>query len=903
MTSKNLLHSRISAVAVTGLLGILLGTSVPAVAQTTDLTPAQRQLLNQLPASQREAALRQLRQLSIPPASATTEAAPAAPPAQADPSALDIIEFAEQRPSRFESGDTLVISARAAMESKIRSAELIRQNNPYVLNGDGLVDIPGVGELNLAGLTEREAVIRLQSEPALRGISFGVVLLPVRPTGADALRPFGYELFKGDRVTQAQDLATPVPADYTIGPGDIIRVQLFGNENAGYELTVEREGTILFPELGPLAVAGMGFGQLREFIGQRVEKQLIGTQVSVSMGALRSVQVFLVGDVNSPGSYTVGALSTMTTVLAQGGGVAENGSLRRIQLKRGGKRVGVLDVYDLLLRGDSSKDFRVQAGDVVFVPPVGTRVAVTGEVKRPAIYEYKGAANVADVVNLAGGLSARAFATGTKIERLVPESGLATIDASLGDSSGREIKVQDGDTIHVPASLERMGGSVSIVGNVERPGNHEWRQGLRVSQVVPDADYVKPGSDLHYVLIRRQESPNDLPSFFSVDLELAWRMRDGPVDLTLQAGDQIHVFDLDAGRTQYLAPIIDELRRRANADKPLQTVRVGGSVNAGGEVPLEQGMRISDLVRAGGGLAQSAFRGEAELTRSTTAGGVRTTSIVTVDLDSALSGDDGANLVLQPFDTLIIREVSEWRDQEFVELVGEFAFPGRYSIRRGEKLSSVIARAGGLTDLAFLRGSVFTRTELRAREREQIEGLVARVEADLAGLALSNAESAEAAATGQVLLRQLQNADPVGRLVIDMQEVVDGSLENDILLKDGDVLRVPRRPQSVMVLGEVQYATSHVFDPGLSRNDYIGRSGGVTARADKRRIYIVRASGEVLVSDASRFFARRNGTNIEPGDTIVVPLDTDRTKPLTLWTGVTQVIYNLAIAVAAVNSF
>jgi len=347
---------------------------------------------------------------------------------------------------------------------------------------------------------------------------------------------------------------------------------------------------------------------------------------------------------------------------------------------------------------------------------------------------------------------------------------------------------------------------------------------------------------------------------------------------------------------------------------PARVVTVGGMVRAPGSYPLEDGMKISDLVRAGASLADSAYGLTAELTRYEVREGTRrVVDLVEVDLSALLAGDLAADLRLQPFDHLNIKQVSEWRRQGSVELRGEVRFPGEYFIEPGERLSNVIARAGGLTEQAFLSGSVFLREDLRRREGEQIQRLVNRLEADLATLAMQASRAAamqgagartdQSMGVGQALLTQLRRTQPVGRLVIDLPAVLSGDELNDVVLKNGDTLIIPELSQEVTVLGEVQYATSHFHSSGLSRNDYIGASGGLTANADERRIYIVRANGAVVAGDGSRkWFRQSGGMEVKPGDAIVVPMDVDRVPGLALWQSASTIVFNLAVAVAAIGA-
>jgi protein involved in polysaccharide export with SLBB domain len=693
----------------------------------------------------------------------------------------------------------------------------------------------------------------------------------------------------------------PVPADYVIGPGDTINVQLFGNESMEYFLPVSREGTISFPEIGPLNVSGLSFQDMRTMITNRVEQQMIGVQASITLGELRSIQVFVLGDVVRPGSYTVTGLAAISHALFASGGIRPIGSLRNIALRRDGATVATLDLYAFLLRGDTRSDIRIQPGDAIFVPPIGPTVAVNGEVRRPAIYEIKDEQTVADIIALAGGLNANANRSAVKLERVVPNRGTTVRDVDLTTNDARTA-VQDGDVLRVQPNLEQLESSVRLAGNVFQPGLAQWFEGMRLTDLLPSPELVKRMTDLNYVLVRREITPNVDVEVVSADLERAWQQPTGPANIALRPRDTVYVFNVEEGRQDVVTVLIDELEAQASPNTPLPVARVGGQVRAPGEYPLEPGMRVSDLLRAGGGLSEAAYATNAELTRYEVINGeYRETELITVNLAGLLRGDPTADAVLQPYDFLSIREVSRWRGEEAVTLGGEVAFPGTYPIRRGELLSSVLERAGGLTDLAFPEGSVFTREELRERERRQIEVLASRVERDLAALSVTDPASAATLETGQALISQLRSAEPTGRWAIRLDEIIAGRQEADIVLKDGDVLLVPDQRQEVTVLGEVQYATSHVFDRVLSRDDYIYRSGGLSQRADKRRIYVVRANGEVVADSGGSWFRRDDGGDIRPGDSIVVPLDVD--QPLVRWSSITQIIYNLALGAAAVASF
>jgi polysaccharide biosynthesis/export protein len=374
--------------------------------------------------------------------------------------------------------------------------------------------------------------------------------------------------------------------------------------------------------------------------------------------------------------------------------------------------------------------------------------------------------------------------------------------------------------------------------------------------------------------------------------------------------DRIVVFDLESGRERVIRPLLNEIRTQARYDRPTEVVSIDGRVRVPGDYPLEPGMRVRDLIRAGGSLEASAYAGIAELTRYRVVNGdIRRTQLVEVDLTAVLRGDAAANILLEPFDSLSIKQVPEWGNQESVTLTGEVRFPGRYSVQRGETLKAIIDRAGGLTELAFPEGSVFTRAELKEREQKQLDMFAVRLQSDLSTLALQGVAANQASAgnaitVGQSLLSQIRASKATGRLVIDLPQIMRDKVGSsaDVILRDGDRLIVPKFQQEVTVIGEVQTATSHLYRPGLSRDDYIRQSGGVTRRADGERISVVRADGSVISKDGSRWFSRSN-VEIRPGDTIVVPLDTERMPALPFWQAVTSIIYNLAISAAAVNSF
>ncbi len=790
----------------------------------------------------------------------------------------------------------------------------IIKGNPYRLNRFGVIEIPGLQAIPMAGLTAEEATDRLAADPDLEEFDVKITLLRLQQFDDESLKPFGYDLFEGAPSTFAPVTDIPVPGDYVVGPGDTLDVQLYGSNTATYSLDVSRDGRISFPKIGPITVGGMSFNEARAQIESRVRKQMIGTHVAITMSDLRMIRVFVLGEAERPGSYTVSGLSTMTNALFVSGGVKPIGSLRKLQLKRGGRLVSELDLYQLLLHGDTSADRQLLPGDVIFIPPIGNTVSINGEVRRPAIYELKGEKTVDELINLAGGLTPEADRNLVTVERITNSGLRVTRDINLASAGHAEHEIMNGDKLRVQPIRPTLENSVTLEGHVFRPGTFEYREGMRLTDVLGSIDELRPNADRHYVLIKRQVPPGRRLQAISADLEKALETRGSEADVPLKPRDHLFVFDLSNDRERVVEPMLDDLEVQGSMDSPAQIVSVGGRVKAPGRYPLEIGMKVSDLIRAGGSLEDAAYGGDAELTRYEIKDGQsRQTELLKIDLAAIRRGDAAANVALRPYDYLIIKETPSWEEQAKVELSGEVRFPGKYPIQRGETLHSVLARAGGLTDLGFAEGAVFTREVLKDREREQIDMLSNRFQSDLTSLSLqslanttpNSANPSQALLVGQQLIDELRNTKPVGRLVIDIRQVMSGAVggAGDVLVKDGDKLIIPKKSQEITVIGEVQSPTSHVLVAGLSRDDYIAKSGGVTQKADRKRIYVVRANGSVLSNERRGWFHRGTSMNMQPGDTIVVPLDAERIRPLPLWTAVTTIIYNLAVAVAAISRF
>lgn len=782
------------------------------------------------------------------------------------------------------------------------------------------------------------------------------------------LKPFGYELFAGRPTTFAPVTEIPLPSEYIIGPGDVIKLQLFGKENEQLELPVTRDGAVQMTDTGPIVVAGMAFEDVRTLLKERVQQKYIGTQASVSLGELRSMRVFVLGEARHPGSYTVSSLSTMTNALLVSGGVKTSGSLRQVQLKRDGEVIGTLDLYDLLLNGDTASDQRLQSGDTLFIPPVGETVAVEGEVRRPAIYELKGDETLADMIAMAGGYTRDAAPAYTRLERVDDRRRRSLESVDLTQGAARRQSVRQGDKVIIKSLSDITEGFVALRGSAERPGKREFRPGMRLSDLIGDRRQdLESDVDLNYALVVRELNDQGhiaVKQFRPVDL---FREAGGESDLVLQERDQILLFSLEdrgavdeealeeveradldslkeAGRRQaqlqspaqarstgigpgqtyaqklvtekgedqeenrktgrqLLDEVLEQLDRQATPQQPARAATVGGAVRFPGRYPIASDATAEDLVAAAGGLKDSALLLEAEVVRaSVNEGGMAETELLTFTLFQGVENGAG-DIALEGYDRLLIKAVPGFAEREVITLEGEVRFPGEYSIRLGDSLADVLERAGGLTERAFPEGAMFSRERLRLQERKRMEVAEQRLRRDLLGLQLEAGKDAGDMDLGllQNLLQQVQGAEAMGRLVIDLEGLLKGRLEA-LEVMDGDRLEVPRRAQSVSVFGEVQFASSHLYEPGLDVMDYLERSGGFTAQADKDRIYVIRADGSVWRPQRSRWFAG-GGRDLRPGDTIVAPIKLDRINTLQLTSNISQIFSNLAVSAAALRSF
>lgn len=804
----------------------------------------------------------------------------------------------------------------------------------------------------------------------------------------EELTLYGQSLFANAPSTFSPVSNVPVPANYIIGPGDELVLQLYGKENEEYRLTVGRDGNITIPKLGPVSIATMSFSEAKTFLTEQIKKQILGVEVSLTMGELRTMRIFVMGEAHKPGAYSVSSLSTITHALFVSGGVSDIASLRNIQLKRAGELVKTLDLYDLLNAGDTRDDVILQASDAIFIPSVERTVTIEGMVRRPAVYELKQEQSLKEVIKLAGGKLAEGYAGAVNIRRFIEgEQIQLTVDLTQED-----INIVDGDQIVIPKISSFVSNSINLIGAVARPGKYQWKENLRISEFLgnPQKDLLEI-ADLTYVLIIRDINENRDIELLQVDLNELDK-NDPSSNLALRPNDKVLVFsktesdvlgelrladlaftkeeleekekelwqkriedklfwesvgltDPEAigrnlseeqqanqtlpiitlteverenvlefkdtnyySRKRLLSPVIAKLREQAKYGEPLQLVEIAGEVKVPGVYPLTKNGTVKSLIKASGGLTESSYMLKSEITRmSVNSSGIADVQHITFSPNQILN-DNTADVSLSSKDRVNIFEIPSWQEELKVTIKGEVEFPGEYTIRRGETLTDLLTRAGNLTQYGDADAVIFTRESLKVQERENLKKLAEDLRKQVASESLrkqSGAGSIVSYDEAKKLLNDLTKVDAIGRLVIDLPSLLASNSDKNLVLEDGDTLYVPGKSQSINVIGEVYVPTSHLYSAGLTYEDYISKSGGAKSLADEDKIYIIRANGSVEIPGQGNSFWFANTDNnigVMPGDTIVVPFDSNNIDNLTLWSSATQIIYQLAVAVAAIGS-
>jgi len=705
------------------------------------------------------------------------------------------------------------------------------------------------------------------------------------PADERPLKRFGSELFTHDESATTRDRASaamtrgesgrdtpldvPLGPDYIVGPGDTLTITLWGGITQTFTRVVDRDGRMLLPEAGSISVAGLALSRVQALVEGALQPQFRNAQIAVTVSQLRSVRVYVVGDVLRPGGFDISALATPLSALYAAGGPTAAGSLRILRHYRGQSLIEEIDLYDFLLHGMRGKSAAFESGDTLLVPPVGPQVAINGAIKRPAIYELKlGETSLASIVENAGGFTAAASPDHIAIERIAADHQRETISVDLSAAHDpaaihtllASFSTQDGDRIRVASILPHSERVIYLEGHVARPGRQPFHDGLRLSDVLHNDQDMLPEPASHGEIVRL--IPPDLHAE-----TIAFDIPDvlvGNTNVNLRPFDTIRIF----GRYQVDAP----------------RVTIHGEVMRQGSYPLSKGMTAAQLVRMAGGFKSDALVDIADLTSYTiTDGNKAVGNLTAVHIGTAVSGTDpDADIALKRGDILTIHQITGWNDiGESVTIMGQVAYPGSYGFREGERLSSVLRRAGGFRETAYPAGAVLVRESVRELEQKSREELIRQIETSSAAARLAPNLGGDAAANLQLIqaqqdqvLARLRSEPAAGRLVIHISADIDSwaNTDADIELRRNDVLTIPKRPSFVLVTGQVYNATALTFSPGKTAAWYLGNAGGTNTTANRKEVFIIRANGSVIGRKSGGMFESNVlSIKLDPGDVIVVP--------------------------------
>lgn len=716
---------------------------------------------------------------------------------------------------------------------------------------------------------------------------------------------YGYNHFRPDTEEFAPLTDIPVGPEYVVGPGDRISLTIWGSIEGTYDLEINRSGEIVLPKVGTVKIAGVSYGQLPALLHSQLGKVFKDFQFTLTMGELRLIKIYVVGEVNDPGDYSVASLSTIFNALAASGGPTKNGSLRNIVIRRDGRIIDTIDLYDFFLKGDKSRDIRLQHGDTVFVPTIGPVAGITGNVRRPAIYELKGEKTLKELLNLAGGIIPTGYLQRLQISRVDAHNKKQVTDVHLDPMSSSKtideqtsaIRVQDMDLVKIFPIDNTLRGYVRLDGYVLRPGDYALQPGMRIDQLLTK-DILLPEYYESAGQIIRLYPPDYHPEVLYFDINSALA-KDPAQNLELREFDNIRIFS-----------------RWEMEEVPL--VRISGEIQRPGEYRLYKNMRVRDLLMSAGNPRQTAFLSSAEITRLNRNTSTVTSLPININLEEALKGNPKDNIPLEPYDELTVRKIPNWAEESerYITLKGEFTFPGTYPIFKGEKLSSVIRRAGGFTPKAYLDGAKFTRESVREMQQKRMDEFLSNTEievnskmTELATIASSQEELSSAKATLEGVKRNLQllkSARAEGRMVIKLQPLDKfAGAQHDIEVMGGDSLEVPQTSSSVAVLGRVYNPTSFVHIEKSDVNYYLALAGGVTTDSDSKEIYVIRSDGSIFSrqqysSISSLFGGGFLNEEISSGDTIVVPQKFEKTAWLRNIKEITTIMSQIAVTAGTI---
>jgi protein involved in polysaccharide export with SLBB domain len=638
---------------------------------------------------------------------------------------------------------------------------------------------------------------------------------------------FGDNLFSNPQVGEINPAA--VPEGYLLGPGDNVIISLWGRVDQEWNLTVDREGKVFIPKVGEITAWGLTLGQFADRLDAHLSKVYTGYERKVTLGKIRTIKVFVYGEVQAPGGYAVSALSTLFNCLYMAGGPTDRGSFRQIKLIRD-QATAPIDLYDFLISGNKQCDQPLQSGDVIFVPLAGPQAVIRGEVRRPGVYELLGGEKVSDLMALAGGPTAEAYTGRLMLDRVDTNDTRTVVDLDFGGPEREDPLLADGDDLSVFSIYQRHDNIVWINGMIKHPGAFERTDSMRVADLI-DQGQLLPSNVYRDRADLYRHLPDGRVEIVAVNLDSALA-GNRQHDILLADLDSLQIYNTDdVERDRY--------------------VYIDGMVRNPGKFPLYEKMTVADLIFLAGNLKENAYTLEAELARIDSAG---VTDLVRIPVTEM---NDGRGVFLQENDHLFIRMIPGYELHRMVTIEGEVRFPGKYSLtHRNETLWELLNRAGGFTDKAFPIGTVFRRGGIiDDLQRKGIENII------------ETSQPLMADSTGLLMPLPALDIQPAGmdRIVIDMKTLMktDGR-EGDFALQTGDQIYVPEIPTGISVLGEVCANGTIKYRPDKKVNYYLEQAGGFTRRADKGEVRLVKANGRVYSDDVQ-------GRHVDLGDVIVIP--------------------------------
>jgi len=805
-------------------------------------------------------------------------------------------------------------------------------------NGQVYIDSAGTEPSRQSGTNPRDEASKLAPDPVI-----DLQRLAKASTG-EALPVFGRDLFRRAPSTFAPpDQMAPLP-DYVIGPGDQILLRLWGHDSLNSQLTVDDSGSIYVPQVGAIHVAGLRFDQLDAHIRSELNRTYHNFNLSINLGSLRSIQVYVVGEARQPGALTLSSLSTVLNALLVSGGPSVQGSLRRIQIRREGKPPLEFDLYDLILSGDKSKDVRLQTGDTIFIPPVGPQVALAGSVRHPGIYEMRADLDVAELVTLAGGFSSTASRSQISLDRI--EDGQVRRSLSVGlDAAGMAMKLHDGDVLYVNHITRGYEQSVTIRGNLANAGRFPWHPGMKLSEIIPDRSslltngywrernrlgvptplfepielYV-PATSSNTQHLRSQNSNQPQKTSNSSRATPPQEPNEAPASDQLGDFSQLSGINRQDSTTPSDSLTGIALEQETNSNPRDRSTAGEKALDPGSLAEDQEAVSSPSLVNRG---VQNRIQIPApEIDWSYAVierldPNTLKTSLVPFNLGRLVQDHDPSqDLELQAGDVVTILSQSDVHgpidDQtKYVRLEGEFVAAGTYSVGPNETLNDVVRRAGGLTPKAYLFGASFTRETARVLQQQRLDEYVSTLSIDMERAAAVRTVSSASGITDpnalvqeRSLVTQLKQLRATGRIVLEFRPESTGTEAIPNLgLEDGDVLRVPSKPLIVSVIGAVYGQNIFLYDGKRRVEDYLLLAGNPNRIADSKHAFIIRADGAIYSRDRAKGVWSNNfqHAQVNPGDTIVIPEKLIRPSAMRQVIDYSQIFSQFALGAAAVN--